>query len=151
MALISDRDREAITKLFAENLVDPVRMVYFTIPQSPLIVPGRPTCETCNDVQELVEEIAATSDKISVDIHNFERERDVAKQYGIDKVPALVIASGDETRVRFFGAPAGYEFSTLIQDIQFISKHQTNLAQATREALAAISDPIRLQVFVTPT
>src|SRR5438874_207796 len=151
MAVINDQDRAAITKLFDENLVDPVRMVYFTVPPSPLIVPGRQNCETCNDVQSLVEEIADTSDKLSVEIHHFERERDVARQYGVDRVPALVLASEDESRVRFFGAPAGYEFSTLIQDIQFISKGETNLSQATRDVLSGTTEPISLKVFVTPT
>ena len=151
MALISERDREAIAKIFEENLVDPVRMVFFTIPTSPLIVPGRETCETCDDVQQLVQEIAAISDKLSVEVHHFERERDVARQYNVSRVPALVLTTGDESRVRYFGAPAGYEFMTLIQDIQNLSKRQTALSQATRDALAAITDPIHLQVFVTPT
>jgi alkyl hydroperoxide reductase subunit AhpF len=137
--------------MFEENLVDPVRMVYFTIPTSPLVVPGRESCETCDDVQQLVEEVAGISDKLSVEVHHFERERELAQKYGVTRVPALVLATGDEARVRYFGAPAGYEFMTLLQDLQNISKRQTALSQPTRDALAAITDPIHIQVFVTPT
>jgi glutaredoxin-like protein len=151
MALISDRDRAAIEKIFADSLVNPVKMVYFTTPTSALIVPGREQCETCNDVQQLVEELASLSDKLSVEVHNFEREREVAQQYGVARVPALVVAQGDEARVRYFGAPAGYEFSTLISDIQAISTRETALSEETRQALAAIPEPIHVQVFVTPT
>ncbi|HZT05416.1 MAG TPA: thioredoxin family protein [Chloroflexota bacterium] len=151
MAFISDKDRASIAKMFEENLGNPVRLILFTIPPSPLFIPGRPSCETCKDVQQLIEEIASLSDKLTLEIHNLEREREVAERYGITRVPALLVASGDEGRVRYFGAPAGYEFSTLIQDIQAVSKHQTALSQATRDALAAIDEPIHLQVFVTPT
>ena len=58
MALIGDDVRKKIQEIFDENLVDPVKLVYFTIPASQLLVPGRETCETCNDVQQLVEEVA---------------------------------------------------------------------------------------------
>jgi len=151
MPLINDRDRAQIEKIFTDSLVDPVKMVYFTIPTSALIVPGRENCESCNDVQQLVEELAELSPKVSVEVHNFEREREVAQRYDVARVPALVVASGDESRVRYFGAPAGYEFSTLLSDIQALSTHETALSQETRDALAAIPEPIHIQVFVTPT
>ena len=32
MAVIQERDRATITRLFEENLVNPVQMVYFTLP-----------------------------------------------------------------------------------------------------------------------
>ena len=72
MALISDEVRQKIKEIFDENLVNPVRMIYFTIPASQLIVPGRESCETCNDVQELVEEVASISDKLSVEVQGTE-------------------------------------------------------------------------------
>jgi alkyl hydroperoxide reductase subunit AhpF len=149
--LLSDEDHKKIQQIFDENLVDPVKLIFFTIPASQLIVPGRESCETCNDVQEIVEEIAGISDKLSVEVHNVERERDVAQRYGVDRVPAIVLATGDEARVRYFGGPFGNEFMTFLTDIQSISRSQTILSQPTRDALAAITDPIHLQVFVTPT
>jgi hypothetical protein len=39
----------------------------------------------------------------------------------------------------------------LIRDIAAISRGETALRESTREAIAAIPDPIHLQVFVTPT
>lgn len=53
--------------------------------------------------------------------------------------------------VRFVGQPSGYEFSTLIADIVDVSKGQTDLSDATREAVRAIDAPVLIQVFVTPT
>jgi hypothetical protein len=54
-------------------------------------------------------------------------------------------------RVRFFGMPSGYEFSSLIDDVVDVSRGRTRLSEATREALAALATPLHFQVFVTPT
>ena len=60
---------------------------------------------------------------------------------------------GTERRglVRFLGLPAGYEFMTLIEDLVDISRGQTRLSDATRQAVARLPEPVHLQVFVTPT
>jgi alkyl hydroperoxide reductase subunit AhpF len=156
MPLIGEQDRATIAEMFQE-LTNPVRMVLFTIPTSALYVPGRATCETCDQVQQLTEELADISDKVTLEVHHFENERDVARQYGITQVPALVLerpvedGEPDHGRIRYYGAPAGYEFSTLLNDIQLMSRGETELAPQTREVLSAIEEPLHIQVFVTPT
>ena len=151
MPILDQQTREKISEIFEATLVDPVHMVYFTIPQSGLIVPGRETCETCNDVQTLLEELTGISEKLTLEVHHFERERSLADEYGVEGVPALILLDQDKRGVRFLGAPAGNEFTTLLQDIQFISRHETNLSAETRETLGSVQDPIHIQVFVTPT
>jgi glutaredoxin-like protein len=151
VAIISDKDRAAISQMFEENLVDPVRLVFFTIPKSMLYVPGRADCETCDDVQHLVEEIVDVSDKLTLEVHNLQQEPEVASRYGVAEVPTLILFGPESGGVRYLGAPAGYEFSTLLQDIQQISKGETKLSDETREALAGIEEPLHIRVFVTPT
>jgi len=53
--------------------------------------------------------------------------------------------------VRYFGIPAGYELSTLVEDLIDVSKGTTNLSDRTREALATVDQDLHIQVFVTPT
>src|SRR5438094_9488655 len=137
--------------MFEENLVEPVQLVLFTVPPSLLYVPGREQCQTCKDVQQLAEEIVDTSDKLSLEIHNLEQEPEEAQRYGVTRVPTLLVLGPESGSVRFSGAPAGYEFGTLLHDIQLISKGETEIAPATREVLEAIDEPIHIQVFVTPT
>ncbi len=152
MPFISEQDRATIATLFEENLVDPVSLVYFTIPKSLLYVPGLETCETCEDVHRLLEEIAGISDKLTLEVHDFKRDREEAARYRVDRVPALILHGAESGgRVRYFGAPTGHEFPNLIRDIQAVSRRETALSDATRQAIAAIPDPIHLQVFVTPT
>lgn len=150
MAFLAQADRDAITQMF-EDLVNPVRLVLFTLPTSRLIVPGRATCETCDDTQHVLEEVVGLSEKLSLEVHNFSQETAQARQYGVERVPTLIILGPEDGRVRYSGAPFGREFALLLQDIQDISKQETRLAQATREALAAIDKPVAIQVFVTPT
>ena len=128
-----------------------VRILLFTIPTSPLIVPGRETCESCNDVQQLLTEVSELSDKVTLDVRQFARGSEDAQRYGIERVPTILLLGPEDGRVRYLGAPFGHEFATMLQDIIGISKGETKLAEATREAIAAISDPINIQVFVTPT
>jgi glutaredoxin-like protein len=149
---ISDQDRAKIAELFEESLVEPITLVYFTTPKSLLYVPGLETCETCEDVQKLLEEIADTSDKLTLEVHNLKQEREEAERYHVSRVPALVLRTGtSDGRVRYFGAPTGHEFPNLIRDVVAVSRGETALSDATREAVRAIPDPIHLQVFVTPT
>ena len=151
MPLISEQDRATIKQLFDENLVNPVTFVYFTSPKSLLFVPGRETCETCEDVQHLLEEIADLSEKVSLEVHDLQNDRDAAARYGVDRVPALIVTGAAEGRLRYFGAPMGSEFPNLIHDVVAVSRRETALSDETRQALAAIPDPVHLQVFVTPT
>ena len=151
MPMIGEQDREAIKNLFDENLAEPVTLVFFTMPKSLLYVPGRESCETCDEVQQLLEEIVGISDKPELEIHDLQRDREVAAQHGIERVPALIIHGAESGRLRYFGAPMGSEFPNLIRDIVASSRKETALSDKTRQAIGAIPDPIHLQVFVTPT
>jgi len=150
LPLFGEQDREKIGELLGE-LENPVRLLLFTIPQTGLIVPGRATCETCEDTQKLLEELCELSELLSLETHHFEQERDVAARYGVERVPAVLVLGPEDGRVRYSGAPFGHEFALLLQDIRAASSGKTGLAQETREALAAIPEPINIQVFVTPT
>jgi len=112
-----------------------------------------PPCETCEETRELVEELASISEgKIRVETRDLDRHAAEATLYGIDKVPALVVVGpGNQLGIRFFGAPSGYEFATLIEDIRMASTGTTDLAESTLELLSRLTAPLHLKVFVTPT
>src|SRR5579864_2431030 len=82
MVLLAQADRDTISKMF-DGLVDPVRILLFTIPTSPLIVPGRETCESCDDVQALLTEVSELSDKLTLDVRQFARGSEDAQKYDI--------------------------------------------------------------------
>ena len=150
MALISPEDRQALQTLFAQELQDEVNIIYFTQRESVLIVPGQ-ECANCKETRELLEELTSTSDKLQLTVKDFVRDEQEAQALGITRIPAFILQGHTKGAVRYFGIPAGYEFSTLIEDLIDVSKGTTNLSDKTREALAGVDQDLHIQVFVTPT
>ena len=150
MALISPEDRQTLQTLFMKELQDDVSITYFTQRESVLIIPGQ-ECAYCKDTRELLEELAGISEKLHVTVKDFVRDEQEAQNLGITHIPAFILQGHTKGAVRYFGIPAGYEFSTLIEDLIDVSKGTTNLSEKTREALATVNQDVHIQVFVTPT
>ena len=110
-------------------------------------------CEACNGTRQIIEEVADLSDLISVEVHDFAAESDLARSLGADKVPAIFVLDADrrDRGIRFFGIPAGYEFTSLIEAIVLVGTGDSALEDDTRKFLDALQTPLHLQVFVTPT
>jgi len=143
MAMISDKDKKAVSDRLAK-LSGPVKLVVFT---------QEIECQFCRETRELVEEVAALSDKITVEVKDFLKEEAEAGKLGIDKIPAIgVFGEGDKDYgIRFYGIPAGYEFMSLLESIEIVSKGESGLSANGKERLKGLSKPVHLQVFVTPT
>lgn len=146
--LISEKDRAVIREMF-EELENPVRLVVFT--QGSLKLPGQPDCMYCEQTVKLTQELAELSDKVSVEVVNFHTEKEKVEEYQIARIPAIAVVGTKDYGVRYYGIPAGYEFSTLLEDIIDVSKGKTDLSEETLEQLARIDTPVHIQVFVTPT
>lgn len=141
MALLPDRVKAEVEERF-KALTGPVRIVNFT---------QKIECQFCTETRQLMEEVAALSDKISLDVYNFQVDTEPVAEFGIDKIPATVIAGEKDYGVRFFGIPSGYEFGTLVESIVSVSGGDSGLSRVTRDKLATLEDRVHLQVFVTPT
>jgi glutaredoxin-like protein len=142
MSLIPEEHKEHVKSEFAQNLEKPVKILVFT---------QEVECKFCAETRQLVQEVATLNDKISVEIYDFVANADKAKQYGVDKVPAVVILGEKDYGVRFYGMPYGYEFQTLIEGIINVSRGRTDLSEKTKEMLKEIKTPVHIQVFVTLT
>ena len=99
----------------------------------------------------MLQEVAGLSDKLSLEIKDFVADRAVAEQRDIPRIPAFELEGQAKGRVRFFGVPAGYEFSAVLQEIIDVSTGDTGLAAASLARLAGLREDVHLQVFTTPT
>jgi glutaredoxin-like protein len=150
MTLLSAEEQSEIRKLF-EQLAGEVKLTYFTQRESPLYIPGQ-DCGTCKDTRMLLEEVTALSDKLHLEVHEFVADSDIARQHGIQRIPALVISSDTvKGKVRYFGMPSGYEFPVLLGALVDASCGKTSLSAETETALQNVSSDVHIQVFVTPT
>jgi len=141
MGVLKDKDKNALIKVFGE-LRGQVKLVMFT---------QEVECEYCQLTREMVEEIAALSDKISVEVHDFVQDASRAKDFGVDKIPAVIVMGDKDYGIRFYGIPAGYEFSTLIETILDVSRGEHGLPQSMVNEIAKVDQPVRMQVMITPT
>jgi len=150
VALLQESDSTQLRAIFAERLEEPVTIHLYTQRVSPMALP-MPTCQTCRETGELIGEVAALSDKLAVEVHDFVEEGEDARGRGIDHIPALVFQGRNRGTVRYLGIPAGYEFSVLIESLIDVSRGTTGLSPATREQLAQLPKPVHLEILVTPT
>lgn len=141
MSMLRDEDAIEVRERL-KAMPSPVRLVHFT--QELNLEYGRET-------KQLLEELSGLSERLSLEVHNFLLEKDKAAEYGVDRVPATVVCNGKASGIRFYGLPAGYEFASLLDAILMVSQSDSGLSAESREKLAAITQPLHLQVFVTPT
>ena len=141
-SLIPDDKKELLTNEFKEKLENPVKILMFT---------QEIECKFCSDTRKLAQELAAVSDKITAEVYDFVADADKAKEYGIDKIPALAILGKKDYGVRIYGIPYGYELQTLIDAVINVSRGKTDLTDKTKKILSEVKAPVHIQVFVSLT
>lgn len=144
--LLNDDIKQQVSEVFAQ-LKEPVQILFFG---------SRENCEYCAETRQLAEEVAALSDKIEVAFYDLQEDAEIARQYQVDKAPALVLAARNgenvtDMGISFSGIPAGHEFTSLIQSLLIVSSRDSGLSEASRTFLRNLNQPLRLQVFVTPS
>ena len=102
--------------------------------------------------RQILGELAALNEKITVVEKNFVLDTEDKSKYKIDKAPAIVILSeGVDTRMRLYGAPTGYEFVGLVEAIIVAGTGKIDLEPETMQWIQAVDKPTHIQVFSTPT
>jgi glutaredoxin-like protein len=144
VTLLSEQDRQTVSNRLA-GITNPVRILFFTqtfdAPDTALIA------------KQVLDEVVGMNERISLEEVNFILEKERAAQYGIDRIPAIVLLRGDEdTRIRFLGAPAGYEFAALIEALILAGTGESGLTAESKALIAAhVTAATEILVFVTPT
>jgi hypothetical protein len=162
MSLIAPADQQRLREAFAE-MSRSIRLLFFTQTFG---------CETCLQTRQILDELPPLSDKIAIEEVNLVLDGDKAKMYGIDRAPTIVVeyrnggrdgngqgatpeanaaAGWTDSRIRFLGAPAGYEFVSLVQAVLLAGGRPPSLSENSQKRLASVNRPVALQVFTTPT
>jgi len=124
------------------DLAGPVRLVMFT---------QEFECEFCTETRQLVEEVAALSDQLTAEVYNFVTDKEKAEALGVDKIPAVAVIGAEDYGVRFYGIPSGYEFVSFLNAIHTVAAGEPGLSEEGLNMMAELSEPVHIQVFVTPT
>jgi glutaredoxin-like protein len=147
MPLLAPGDQARLQTDFAA-LANRVSLVFFTQTFG---------CETCDQARQIVQELAALSDKVTIEEVNFVLEPERAAPYGVDRVPAVVVLALDgegnrhDPGLRFLGVPAGYEFISLVHAVMLAGGQPSSLSAGSLSRVAAVDRPTTIRVFTTPT
>lgn len=143
MGLLSASD-EAVLRQHLGAIDTPVSLLLFT-----QTIGGS---ETGPVARQVLGEVAALNDKISVVEKNFVLDTEDRARYGIEREPAIVVLrDGADTRMRFLGAPTGYEFVPLVEAVLLAGTGKLELEPESEARLAAVTSPTEIKVFSTPT
>ena len=107
-------------------------------------------CLYCNDVKDMVTQLAELTDKITVVEHKGSLDSGKGKEWGVEYHPAIVLHGEKEYNVKFYGIPAGHEFAALVGGILDVSSGTAPLPPDVIEDIASIDKPVNIKVFVTP-
>jgi len=137
MAVLDENTTKEVSKRF-EGLKSEVTLVYF----------GKET-ELNNEIKGLLNEVAALSDKITLEEYDVAKDKETAEKHGVTDGPVTLFKSehvkGD---ARFYGMPSGYEFGTIIELIKLAGgelKVNDDMVKFFDS-----SEGVKLEVFTTP-
>ncbi len=135
MALLNAQIRKEVTEVLAD-VANPVTFKMFT---------QKFECQYCKETRELIEEVAELSDKLSVEIYDFEADKELADSLGIDKAPGVAVVGRKDYGIRMFGIPSGYEFGSLIESIKLVSEGESGLSADTKKMVAKLKQPATIR------
>lgn len=148
MALLSPSDQDHLRREFAA-VARPVTLLFFaqTLDEG----------DACLQTRQILDELSFLSDRIRIEEVNFVLEPERAAQHGVDRVPAIAVLTEDadgqvrDSRIRFLGIPAGYEFAALVRAVLLVGGAPSQLSAESLAHLARVDRPVTLHVFSTPT
>jgi alkyl hydroperoxide reductase subunit AhpF len=141
MQMIADNVRAQLAPILT-TLTNEVTILLFTQKEG---------CHFCTLARELLEELTALSGKLKLEIHDFIENSDLARKYAVDKTPAIALIGEKDYGIRFYGIPAGYEFTTFVEDLIDISKRDPGLPADLTGKLAEVIQPVHIQVMISPS
>ena len=144
MPLLSEQDRNVVASHLAA-ITRPVQILFFT---QAIEAP-----DTALVARQVLDEVVSLNEQISLEEVNFVLEKEKAATYGVTGIPAVVLLrEGEDARIRFLGAPAGYEFMSLVEGLILAGTGESGLTAESKALVAAhVTAPLDILVFVTPT
>lgn len=136
MPVLDAADARCLGELLAQKLRDEVVLEYLKPSRGGL------SAALLDEEALLLSELARLDARIRVE----ERPASLC-----DDAPQIRIGGRAQGRIRYLGAPAGYEFASLVDGIVAASSGATRLQPATCDSLRGLGRDVHLQVFVTPT
>ena len=140
--MIQEKDRQFIGERF-QAMGGPATLVFFAQANDPP--------EHSEEMLAVMNELTDLSNHLGVTVYDFQTDADRVEQYGVERMPAIVVEGKKDYGVRYYGFSFGHEFPAFIDDIVDVSTGESGLSADTQERLSSLATPVHLRVFSTPT
>jgi glutaredoxin len=84
MGMLNQKIKDDLASAF-KNLTQGVTLKFFTQDVE---------CRFCKETRELLEELQAATDKVTIEMHDFVRDAALAKELGVSRIPAIAVKIG---------------------------------------------------------
>lgn len=128
-----------IIRLSAGQLDKPVRLIVFTKDSA---------CSVCGPAVELARAVKAHMGRIALESYDLVMDKDKTEQYGIQRVPALVVQGGDGQTVTFYGLTQNTLLEVLLNTIHAVSTARVWFPEGVRQSLQRLNGGVKIRVFV---
>ena len=154
MPLLQEKDRIVVREKFEKELKDEVTILLFKKTSAGIWTPNEDedlVCRYCKETEELYKEVIELSDLLKLETYTIENNKEKFDEYKVERIPTAVIKGHNKGLIRFVGIPAGYEFTTLLEDLIDASKGKVDLKERNKRKIEAVKESLHIQVFITPT
>jgi alkyl hydroperoxide reductase subunit AhpF len=100
---------------------------------------------------QLLEEIASASEYITLQVYAERWDAQREAHVGIARTPAIALYGERDTGIRYYGTPDGYELETFLSTLRAIAAGTPGLRPDTLAHLRQLTQPVHLEVLVSPT
>src|SRR2546428_13616689 len=145
MPFLQEQDAAFVRTRFAQELRGDVTLEFFAPVTGGLTLPGQDG-EIAEYARQILAEVAALSPKIRLNVHSIMTEPEAAKAFGIPRTPATAVIGAQDSGVRLYRMPAGYEFATPLGLLIAVSQGSTAVAPDPRHLLSHLSQDTHVQV-----
>lgn len=143
MKLLTEKNRTEISLLISD-LKNKVKILAFYSDVS---------CSTCQDTIQYIEEICELNDNINLMKYEKTVHSEIFQKCEISLLPAILITDieSDNSRIRFYGIPSGYEIHSFVHAIKMVSGTTNKIEPEIIERIKKLNKSFHLEVFITPT
>ncbi len=142
MGFLREEDKEYLREEFEKKLKRKVELLHFTDKNN--------QSEYSRDTKALLEELVELNEYLTLTVKDCSNIEEF-KAEGLELCPSTKITSERRGFMNFYGAPAGYEFQILVEDIIDIGSDNLPLPPDIVKELSKISKPIDIKIFITAT
>lgn len=140
MKLFSPELEGQLQEVFNE-MKAPISLVHFT----------KAGAYTADETKQYMEEIAALSERIQLQVVDFDASPELVSQYGIEMAPSTIFLNekGQYEGVKFNGIPAGHEINSFVSAILEVSGAGEEAPEELKAYLEGLKQPVNIKVFIT--